>query len=169
MSIPSDVNPSNFANSSVSEAFHSTTLLSMCFDCISFAHLHLAKQKVQSHWLNVAVTLAKTTLPATKRPPRRKGWTNTTLKRSQAVPHLCKKLSTAPPCLLADELLTERLPPHWMKLSDTKIPPAARRKNYLAAKMHPKTRYFLQGLEMSENNTGQQRVQTSANFWTHQG
>ena len=43
-------------------SFHSTLVsMSQCFDRISFAHLHLAKQKVQSHWLKLAVALAKTT------------------------------------------------------------------------------------------------------------
>jgi len=71
-------------------------------------------------------------------------------------------MGSAPPKPSADELLTERFPPRWAKLSQTKIPPAGRRQNYLAAKIHPKSPYFLQGLEISENNTGQQGVQTSA-------
>ena len=138
----------------------------MCFDRISFAHLHLAKQKVQSHWLKLAVALAKTCIANNK-----EATSSTRLDRydpQTILSCLTSLWAVHLQTYLADELLTERLP---LEMGEAVLwhKSHLRRggQTYLAAKIHPKTRYFLQGLEISENTTPTERWTTACSEFLH--
>ena len=139
--------------------FHFTTLLSMCFDRISFAHLHLTKQispvtlaearrGIRKDCIAKNIEATSVDKARQKHDPQRILSCLTSLWAAHL--HALGQMNCSRRGILRSGWSCPRQESHLRRS----------RQNCLAAEMPPKTRYSLQGLQISENNTAQTSAPT---------